>query len=144
MAEKIIIHGRRVVGGVAEGVALVSHETIAGWGGVDMNGRIIDLHCDIAGEYIGGRVLVFQGAKGSSGWSGAFHMARSAGHAPAAMLFNVISTKSACGSVVTRAPAMTDFDIDPTSVIQTGDFVRVDADNCTVEVWPGGKDGKQC
>ena len=34
----------------------------------------------------------------------------------------------ALGAVVTHAPAMTDFDRDPLEVIETGDWVKVDAD----------------
>ena len=56
---------------------------------------------------------MFPGAKGSSGWSHYFHLARLAGAAPKAMLFNKMTTKVALGAVVTHAPAMTDFDQDP-------------------------------
>ena len=79
-------------------------------------------------------MLVFPGAKGTSGWSNAFHLTRSMGVAPAAMLFTEMSTKIALGAVVTRAPAMTDFDIDPLGALCTGDWVRVDADRGVVEV----------
>ena len=41
--EKIVLHGRKVVGGVIEGEALVTKETISGWGGIDVKtGTIID------------------------------------------------------------------------------------------------------
>jgi predicted aconitase with swiveling domain len=36
-------------------------------------------------------------------------------------------TKVALGTVVSHAPAMTDFDIDPLTLIRSGDWVRVDA-----------------
>jgi uncharacterized protein len=43
MTEKIILHGRTVVPGVVAGPALVSHETISGWGGIDpATGTIIE------------------------------------------------------------------------------------------------------
>ena len=54
--------------------------------------------------------------------------------APKAMLFNKMTTKVALGAVVTHAPAMTDFDRDPIEVIETGDWVKVDADRGIVEV----------
>jgi predicted aconitase with swiveling domain len=50
------------------------------------------------------------------------------GTAPAAWLFNQMTTKIALGAVVSHAPAMTDFDRDPLALIRTGDWVRVDAD----------------
>jgi len=50
------------------------------------------------------------------------------------MLFNEMTTKVALGAVVTRAPCLTDFDQNPLDVIETGDWVRVDADQGVVEV----------
>jgi len=36
--------------------------------------------------------------------------------------------------VVMRVPALTDFDRDPLSIIETGDWVEVDADRGIVEI----------
>jgi predicted aconitase with swiveling domain len=131
----IVLHGRRVVGGCAEGEALVTRQTISGWGGInERDGTIIERRHELRGQSFSGRVLVFPGAKGSSGWSAYFHMARLNGVAPAAMIFNRMSTKVALGAVVTRAPAITDLDQDPLTVIETGDWVKVDADRGVVEV----------
>jgi predicted aconitase with swiveling domain len=133
---KIVLRGRKVVGGCAEGEALVTHDTISGWGGIDpMTGTIIESRHQLAGVSFKDKVLVFPGAKGSSGWSAAFHLARIANAAPKAMVFNVMTTKIALGAVVTRAPSVTDFDQDPLSVIETGDWVRVDGDRGIVEVF---------
>lgn len=131
----LLLHGRCVVPGFAEGEALVTREPISGWGGIDSRtGTIVETRHELRGQSFAGKVLVFPGAKGSSGWSNAFHLTRSLGVAPAAMLFNEMTTKVALGAVVTRAPAMTDFDQDPLQVIRTGDWVRVDADRGVVEV----------
>jgi len=130
-----VIRGRKVVPGVAEGEALVSTEPISGWGGVDpRTGSIVEVRHPLRGQSFAGKVLVFPGAKGSSGWSAQFHLARVMGTAPAAWLFNQMTAKVALGVVVSHAPAMTDFDIDPLSVIRTGDWVRVDADAGVVTV----------
>ena len=135
ISRTIVLHGRRVVGGCAEGEALVTRQTISGWGGInERDGTVIERRHELRGKSFAGRVLVFPGAKGSSGWSAYFHMTRLNGMAPAAMLFNRMSTKVALGAVVTRAPAMTDFDQDPLAVIETGDWVKVDADRGMVEV----------
>lgn len=131
----IVLHGRKVVGGVAEGEALVTTERISGWGGIDpRTGSVIETRHPLRGVSFAGKVLVFPGAKGSSGWSNQFHMTRLMGTAPAAMLFNEMTTKIALGAVVTRAPALTGFDQDPLQVIRTGDWVRVDAERGIVEV----------
>ena len=132
---KTILRGRCVVPGVAEGEALVTDQQISGWGGIDSRtGTIVETRHDLNGVSFAGKVLVFPGAKGSSGWSNAFHLTRTFGVAPAAMLFNDMTTKIALGAVVTRAPCLTDFDQNPLDVIETGDWVRVNADEGWVEV----------
>jgi uncharacterized protein len=131
----IILHGRRVVGGCTEGEALVTRQSISGWGGVNpMQGTIIETRHELRGVSFANKVLVFPGAKGSSGWSVAFHTARLNGTAPKAVLFNEMTTKIALGAVVMRVPAMTDFDRDPLTIIETGDWVKVDADRGIVEI----------
>ncbi|RZS80951.1 aconitase X swivel domain-containing protein [Pigmentiphaga kullae] len=131
----IVLQGRGIVGGHAEGEALVTRDRISGWGGIDpRTGTVIETRHELRGISFAGKVLVFPGAKGSSGWSGQFHIARISGMAPAAMLFNEMTTKIALGAVVTHAPSVTDFDVDPLSVIETGDWVRVDGDLGRVEV----------
>ncbi len=129
MSETVVLTGRGLVGGVAEGEALVTRDAISGWGGVEpRKGRIIESRHELVGQSFAGKVLVFRGAKGSSGWSGMFHMSRLMGSAPAALVFTTMNTKIALGVVVTHVPAITDLDGDPFELIHTGDWVRVDAD----------------
>jgi predicted aconitase with swiveling domain len=136
----IVLHGRAIVGGCAEGEALVTREAISGWGGIDpMTGTIIETHHELRGVSFKDKVLVFPGAKGSSGWSNAFHMTRLTNSAPKAMVFNIMNTKIALGAVVTHAPAVTELDQDPLSVIETGDWVKVDGDRGVVEVTKRGR-----
>ena len=131
-----VLHGRKVVGGTAEGEALVTRQTISGWGGVNpLKGEVIESRHELRGVSFADKVLIFPGAKGSSGWSGVFHLTRLAGTAPLALVFNTMSTKAALGAVVLRVPSLTDLDGDPTELVETGDWVRVDADQGTVSVW---------
>src|SRR5262245_59101312 len=133
--ETIVLRGRKVVGGIAEGEALVTRDTISGWGGVNaMQGTIIETRHELRGQSFKDKVLVFPGAKGSSGWSVVFHTARLAGTAPKALVFNEMTTKVALGAVVMRVPAVTELDRDPLDVIETGDWVVVNGDSGTVEV----------
>jgi len=132
---KIILHGRKIVGGVAEGEALVTEETISGWGGINpMDGSIIERRHELYGQSFKDKILVFPGAKGSSGWSAFFHTARVAGAAPKGMIFTITTTKMALGAVVTHAPTVTDLNQNPLDIIETGDWVKVDGDNCIVEI----------
>ncbi|MWV27161.1 aconitase X swivel domain-containing protein [Aurantiacibacter rhizosphaerae] len=136
----ITIHGRKVVGGVTEGEALVTDQTISGWGGVNpMKGEIIEMRHELRGQSFANKILVFPGAKGSSGWSAVFHTTKLTGKAPLGMLFTITTTKAALGAVVLRVPSMTDFDSDPVQQIESGDWVRIDADAGEVSVWKGGR-----
>lgn len=135
----IVLRGRKVVGGVAEGEALVTRETISGWGGIHaMTGTVIESRHELKGMSFSGKVLVFPGAKGSSGWSNAFHMAKLAGKAPVAMIFTVMTTKIALGAVVMRIPTVTDLDGDPFALIETGDWVRVDGNAGVITIFKRG------
>jgi len=81
---KVILRGRCVVPGVSEGEALVTDQHISGWGGIDSRtGTIVETRHALRGISFAGKVLVFPGAKGSSGWSNAFHLTRTFGVAPA-------------------------------------------------------------
>jgi len=132
----LALSGRKVVGGAVEGEALVTRETISGWGGVNpLKGEVIESRHELRGVSFAGKVLIFPGAKGSSGWSGVFHLTRLAGTAPLALVFNTMTTKAALGAVVLRVPTLTDLDGDPVQLVSSGDWVKVDADNGTLSVW---------
>ncbi|MFJ1998411.1 aconitase X swivel domain-containing protein [Streptomyces asiaticus] len=133
---RLVLRGRGIVPGRVAGRALVSHETISGWGGIEpATGTIIERRHELYGVCFTGKVLVFPGAKGSSGWSGFFQSTRLMGTAPLAMVFTNLTTKAALGAIVTRVPTVTKFDDDPVAKITTGDRVEVDADNGLVIVY---------
>ena len=140
IAATIVLRGRTVYGGRAEGEALVTRQTIPGWGGVNpVQGVITETEHELRGVSFKDKVLVCRGAKGSSGWSAMYHTARLAGTAPKALVFNEMTTKIALGAVVMRIPSVTDLDRDPLEVIETGDWVIVDGDRGTVEVVKRGR-----
>jgi uncharacterized protein len=132
---KTVLKGRSVVDGVAEAEAIVTSQAISGFGGIDSKtGEVIEVRHELRGQSFKDKILVFPGAKGSSGWASHFQSTRLAGAAPAAMIFKVMTTKMALGAVVTRVPAVTDLDQDPLEIIKTGDWVKVDGTNGIVEV----------
>ena len=68
----VILHGRTVVPGFVEGEALVSHEPISGWGGIDpARGVIIERRHELVGVCFTGKILVFPSAS---------HIARRVAH----------------------------------------------------------------
>jgi predicted aconitase with swiveling domain len=130
-----VLRGRGIVGGVVEARALVTHDAISGFGGIDVaTGTVIEPRHELFGVCFTGQVLVFPGAKGSSGWSGFFQSTRLMGTAPAALVFTTMTTKAALGAIVTRVPAVVGATPDPVQAIRTGDRLRVDGDAGTVTI----------
>lgn len=134
--ETIVIKGRGIVLGVAEGQALVTSQSISPWGGIDASsGTITERRHELRGESFSNKILVFPSAKGSSGFSTVMQVARLLGKAPLAMVLKTVNSLTAMGAIVTRVPTVTDLESDPCEIIDTGDFVRVNADEGLVEVW---------
>jgi len=133
--KRIVLKGRKVVGGVSEGEALVTKQTISTWGGVNaVKGIITETRHELRGQSFKDKVLVFPSAKGSSGWSTVAQVIRLADQSPKAMIIREVNSLTAIGAVVMRVPTVTDLDQDPTEVIATGDWVKINADHGLVEV----------
>ena len=120
---------RQIVGGVAEGPALVADTRISFWGGFDpASGEIVEVGNPFEGVSIAGKVLVFRSTKGSSGTSLMLRLAKMAGHAPLAFINTELDELSTLACVALGLPLVTELDVDPFVAMQTGDVVRVDAD----------------
>lgn len=127
--------GRGIVPGRVRAPGLVTREPISGFGGIDVaTGTVIEPRHELFGQCFTGRVLVFPGAKGSSGWSGFFQSTRLMGTAPAALVFDVITTKAVLGAIVTRVPTVVQAAPAPLETIRTGDVVDVDGDTGRIVV----------
>ena len=124
---QVVLKGRKVVGGVTEGEALVTGQAISTWGGVNaVKGIITERRHELRGQSFKDKILVFPSAKGSSGWSTVAQVIRMADQSPKAMIVRDINSLTAIGAVVLRVPTVTDLDQDPTEVIATGDWVKID------------------
>ena len=83
----VVVQGRPLVPGCAQGMALVSEKPISFWGGVDpKTGKIIDQRHDRCGEAVGNRICVFPAEKGSSTASAVLLELARIGRAPAAII----------------------------------------------------------
>ena len=97
----LLLHGRSIVAGSAEGEALVTHEALSFWGGYDFHtGTIIDKHHSLAGVSAAGRVLAVPFSKGSSTTTAVLLEAVRAGTAPAAILTTDVDAFFALASIV--------------------------------------------
>lgn len=137
MSHPIVIRGRGAFPGVAEGEALVSLDSVPGWGvAFDMHtGAISEPGNSLYGQSVKGRVLILNGSRGSTGFATQFHRIRVAGVGPIGLVIPRIDSRTGVVCVVSQVPAVADLDQDIFPLVRTGDRVRVDGDRGTVQIW---------
>jgi len=119
----IILNGRVVRAGQAEGEALVSPDPIGFLGGVDPEtGVILDQNHPLKGQTIADKILVFPHGKGST--VGSYTILRLARNnvAPRAMINATSEAITAVGAIIADIPMVDMIDI---GRIHTGDWVKV-------------------
>lgn len=122
--------GRAIKEGRAEGEALVSHEPLGFFGGVDPEtGVVIEPGHELEGDCIAGTILVFPRGKGSTVGSYTLYRLRKEGLAPAGIVNSQSEAIVAVGAIISEIPMVDRIDL---FQIQTGDEVTIDGD--TVEV----------
>jgi predicted aconitase with swiveling domain len=128
----VILHGRTIYAGKAEGEALVTSMGISFFGGVDPEtGVVVEKGHELEGRSIQGKVLVFPSGKGSTVGSYTLYRLQQAGLAPAAILNAACETITAVGCIIAEIPCLDQL---PVTQITTGAWVRVDAAQGLVEV----------
>ena len=131
----MILKGRKVMGGIAEGEALVCMDSMSFYGGVDpITGIITDPGHNCNGMNITGKVFVFPTGKGSTVGSYVIYRMAKLGTAPDAIINVETEAILATGCVISDIPLVDMLDQDPLKVIKNGMRVRVNADDGTVEV----------
>jgi predicted aconitase with swiveling domain len=135
MAETITIKGKKVVGGQAEGEALIADERVSFWGGTDpTRGIVHEVGNKFEGQSFAGKVFIFRFTKGSSGTSAYINIASRLGVAPAAIINTEVDSLCALGCAISDIPMMSDLDCDPFETIEDGDWITLDADAGIIEV----------
>lgn len=123
--------GRTVSPGKAQGVALVSHEPIGFYGGVDpKTGLVVDRGHPLEGKCIKGTILVFPCGKGSTVGSYVLYGLSRNGVAPRAIVNARTETIVATGAILGGIPCVDGIALEG---ISSGDRLSVDADAGTVE-----------
>jgi len=117
------LRGRVIRQGRAQGKALVSHQPIGFFGGVDPEtGVIVEPAHELEGESVGGRILVFPQGKGSTVGSYTLYRLRKKGLAPAGIINAQSEAIVAVGAIIANVPMVDRIDI---SQIGTGDAVTI-------------------
>ena len=130
----LLIAGRPIVAGEAEGEALVTRDALSFWGGFDFHtGEIIDKHHPLAGVRATGRILAVPFSKGSSTTTAVLLEAVRAGTAPAAILTTGVDSFFALASIVADVMYAKSFPVialdgDDFARLRTGDRLAVERD----------------
>lgn len=127
---KIRIKGRAEFKGCVEAEALVSPKPLEGFTNCSPeNGYVTERNHPLFKIPYENKVLVYPSPRGSGGF-----MSFGVGRKPAAFVHTEGNALSVGCAMVARVPSMTDFEIDPMTVIETGDMVLVNADEGYIEI----------
>lgn len=126
--------GRKVVGGYAEGEAIVSKDPVSFYGGVDPEtGVVTEPGHAVEGRSISGKVFVFPTGKGSTVGSYVIYRMKKLGTAPAALINIETEAIIATGCVISGIPLVDKLDTDPLETLKDGMLLRVRANEGIVE-----------
>jgi len=129
------IRGRRIVGGYAEGEALVSSAPFSFYGGVDPeSGVITERGHPLEGESVAGRVFIFPHGRGSTVGCYIIYRMHRRGTAPAAIVNLETETIIATGCAMAGIPLMDRLEENPLRLIRSGDYIVVNADEGYIEI----------
>lgn len=136
MEKKVVLHGRKVVGGSTQGKALVTTEPLCFFPLMDRDtGMITDTGHPLYGQSVTDKILVYPTGKGSTGTTYAIYdMVAMRGTGPKALLMGQAEPISTVGAIMGEIPVVDSFEEDIFSVIADGDFIEVDAENGLVIV----------
>ncbi len=125
---EITLKCHKIIGGYGEGEALVSHEPICFYLTDPKTGVIRERNHELAGKNLSNKVLVFPSGKASSvvQIDGLFKLA-SHNLAPKALIVKDVETVLIVSAFLVKVPLVDRLEKDPFEIIQTGDFVKVDA-----------------
>lgn len=130
----VVIRGRPLVAGAAEGRAVCSDQPLSFWGGYDQRtGEIVDRRHPLSGVIAAGAVLVLPGSRGSSTTSAVLLEAAMLGTAPAAIVTTGADRFVAIAGVVAQEMFATHLPVvsvaaDDLGRIPPGALVRLDLD----------------
>ena len=120
----MILHGRSIFQGNAQGEALVTSQPISFFGGVDPEtGIVVERGHPLESQCIAGKVLVFPTGKGSTVGSYTLYRLKMNGHAPLAILNVECETIIAVGCIIAEIPCVDQL---PIQEFLSGSLVQID------------------
>jgi len=132
---KIVLKGRKVIGGSAEGEAVVTKEPVSFLGGVNPDkGIVVERGHEAEGQCITGKIFVFPHGKGSTAGPYIIYAMTRRKTAPRGMINVEAEPIIAVGAAMGNIPLVDRLEKNPLEIIGTGDYVRIDGDKGIVEV----------
>ena len=129
--EKIVLKGRCANPGKTEGYALISHEPID----FTFAFGVIYKPChELSMKIVSSKVLVFPNGCGTTIGEYILYLMKRFGLAPKAIINNSAYPITVQGAIISNIPMVYGLDRDPLEIIETGDLIRVNADEGIVEV----------
>ena len=127
----MILIGRTIYQGIAEGKALVTTQSISFFGGVDPDtGIVVERGHQLEGQSITGKVLIFPTGKGSTVGSYTLYRLKHNGLAPAAIINAECETITAVGCIIAEIPCIDQIAIEE---LESGKITRVNGELATLE-----------
>lgn len=129
----MILTGRTIYAGSAQGEALVTSQSISFFGGVDPDtGVVAERGHELEGQNISGKVLIFPTGKGSTVGSYTLYRLKHNGLAPAAIINAECETITAVGCIISEIPCIDQVEF---SKIENGVRVKVNATEARIEIF---------
>ena len=131
----MILKGKTVKKGKAEGEAIVSQMPFSFLGDLDVEtGKVVPRGHDLEGQSIAGKIFIFATGKGSTVGPNVAYMAKQAGNTPRGMICIEVEPVMAMVAIMNDIPMVHRLDSNPLEVIETGDYIKMDAAEGVVEV----------
>ncbi len=128
----MILKGRSIYRGQAEGFTLCTSQGISFFGGVDPDtGLVVEPGHELAGQSIAGRILVFPSGRGSTVGSYTLYRLKKNGLAPAAIVNAECETITAVGCIISDIPCI---DHIPIARLSSGLRLRLDGAAGVLEI----------
>jgi len=135
MIMAVIVKGRSISKGCAEGEALVCRQPIGFNFGIDTsNGVITEYNHELFGKSIKDKILLFPHGKGSTGGSYVVYQLAKNKTGPRAIINMTTETIIAVGAIMAGIPVIDSLEKNPYDLISDGDHVKVDADQGRVVI----------
>lgn len=133
--ENIVLKGRSASKGVAEGEALIIHDTISFLSDIKITeGIITNPQSKFKGQSVSGKILIFPTGRGSTADPYGFYMLKKAGKAPKGVVNIDANPTTVAGAIISNTPMVYQLNKNPFDIIMTGDHVLVDGNKGVVTV----------